>query len=94
MKKYFFIIFFLLFSSSQAATHKNEQILNYKECKYNFSKDFLETIDNQKIKLIEVDIHDYRKWTVNGVRILTNRYRYVPDKFKRRFEKPQKSKNR
>ncbi len=86
MKKYFFIIFFLLFSSSQAATHKNEQILNYKQCKYNSSKNFLETIDNQKIKLIEVDIHDYRKWTVNGVRILTNRYRYVPEKFKRRFD--------
>ena len=39
-----------------------------------------------KIKSIEIDVHDYRGWTVNGVRIITNRFRYVPDKYKKRYD--------
>ena len=38
------------------------------------------------IKLIEVDTHDYRKWTVNSIRILTNRFRFVNEKYKDRYD--------
>ncbi len=85
MKKYFYLIFFSIFFADQVWSDQNKSISNLKGCSLNFIKNNPNKIDNLKIKLIEVDHHDYRKWTVNGVRILTNRYRYVPAKFKRRF---------
>ena len=36
--------------------------------------------------MIEVDTKNFRKWTVNGVRLLINRYRYVNEKYKKRFD--------
>ena len=52
----------------------------------NISETFIHKSEEIPIRLIEVDIKNYRKWTVNGIRILTTRYRYVDDKFKRRFD--------
>lgn len=86
MKKYFLLIFFFIFLTNKAWTNQNKQLSETKGCSFNINKDYAQNIDNLKIELIEVDIHDFRKWTVNGVRILTNRYRYVPEKFKRRFD--------
>ena len=84
MKKYLFIFFFILiFNQSFAA--QNKSISDLKGCAFKITNSYVKDIDNLRIKLIEIDVHDYRKWTVNGVRILTNRYRYVPDKYKRRF---------
>lgn len=84
-KKIFFIFFFILFCN-QIFASPNKIVKNFKGCSYNKTTGYPSNINNLKIELIEVDIHDYRKWTVNGVRILTNRYRFVPDKFKRRYE--------
>ena len=85
MKKNFFLIFFFVLFCNQILASPNKIIKNLKGCSYTKTTGYPSNIDNLKIELIEVDIHDYRKWTVNGVRILTNRYRFVPDKFKRRY---------
>jgi hypothetical protein len=83
MKKYFFFIFFI-FNESWSIENKPIDVI--KGCNYKIEKNYLNKIDNLPIKLIEVDFHDYRKWTINSVRILTNRYRYVPERFKKRFD--------
>ena len=83
MKKYFFFIFFI-FNESWSIENKPVDVI--KGCNYKIEKNYLNKVDNLPIKLIEVDFHDYRKWTINSVRILTNRYRYVPERFKKRFD--------
>ena len=85
LKKCFFLIFFLIFASSQVSGSQNKETQKANGCSYEITPNYLKDIDGLKINLIEIDIHEYKKWTVNGVRILTNRYRYVPDKYKRRF---------
>ncbi len=84
MKKYFLIFFFTLFFTQLFASQNKPTSIS-KGCNYHITNDYVKKIDNLKIKLIEVDVHDFRKWTVNGVRILTNRYRYVPEKYKKRY---------
>ena len=86
MKKNLFFIFFFVFCFQSIWASQNKSISELKGCTYEISENYLEKIDSLPIKLIEVDTHDYRKWTVNGIRILTNRYRYVPEKYKRRFD--------
>ena len=86
MKRYFFFIFFFIFINNHAWSNQNKSTSQIEGCSYKINENYLNQLDNLPIKLIEVDVHDYRKWTVNGVRILTNRYRYVPDKFKRRYD--------
>ena len=85
MKKYIFFIFFFIFINNYVWAKQNKPIKKLNGCYLKIHKNYTKEIDLLKIKLIEVDIHDYRKWTVNGVRILTNRYRYVPEKYKERF---------
>ncbi len=85
MKKYIFFIFFFIFINNYVWAKQNKPIKKLNGCYFKVHKNYTKEIDLLKIKLIEVDIHDYRKWTVNGVRILTNRYRYVPEKYKERF---------
>ena len=85
MKKIlFFLIIFLvpadhLLSTTNKATH------SFAGCSIEVSQKYLENIDKLKIKKIEIDTHNYRRWTVNSVRILTSRSRYTEDKYKNRF---------
>ena len=85
MKKYFSIFFFVFFLS-EVLVAKNKSTSDLTGCSFSIEKNYLNKIDLSKIKLIEVDVHDYRGWTVNGVRIITNRFRYVPDKYKKRYD--------
>ena len=85
MKKYF-LIFFFVFFSSEVLLAKNKPTSHLKGCSFNIDNNYLNKIDLLKIKSIEIDVHDYRGWTVNGVRIITNRFRYVPDKYKKRYD--------
>lgn len=85
MKKYIFFIFFFIFINNIVWAKQNKPNKQLNGCSFKIHENYTEEMDLLKIKLIEVDIHDYRKWTVNGVRILTNRYRYIPEKFKERF---------
>ena len=86
MKKNLFLIFFFVFCFQSILASQNKPISELKGCTYKISENYLKKIDSLPIKLIEVDTHDYKKWTVNGIRILTNRYRYVPEKYKKRFD--------
>ena len=79
---YFFLIFFVFLNNISA--RENKSLDKFRGCTYSITNDNLKKLDNLPIKLIEVDTHDYRKWTVNSVRILINRYRFVEEKFKRR----------
>ena len=86
MKNCFFFLFFFTFCFHPASASQNKTTSKLKGCNYEINQNYLKKIDSSPIRLIEVDTHDYRKWTVNSVRILTSRYRYVPEKFKRRFD--------
>jgi len=85
MKKSLFFLIVFVFYFDLILAKQNKSINNFKGCAYQASETHIKDTDNLPIKLIEVDIHDFRKWTVNGVRILTSRYRYVQDKYKKRF---------
>ena len=86
----FSIFLFLIFNSLLAIeklsnTNQSGKDLNKKlsGCVGSISKNFLINQDQIPINLIEVDVNKYRNWTVNGIRILTNRYRYVDQKYKK-----------
>lgn len=79
----FLIIFFLLTFSVVFSKENND--LNFIGCNnINEKKDL--NFDKQKIKKIEIDVNNYRAWTVNGIKILTNRSRFVSDEYKKRFK--------
>tara|TARA_Y100000590_G_scaffold296962_1_gene334616 strand:- start:5636 stop:7996 length:2361 start_codon:yes stop_codon:yes gene_type:complete len=87
MKKilFFLIIFLSLNNTPSYITHaKPNTIKTFCDDKINQNQ--LKNIDNLKIKKIEIDTNDYRKWTINSIRIITNKYRFTPQKFKRRFK--------
>lgn len=86
MKKIFFlsIFFSLIFSTINAKENKSNY--QFRGCKGKVSEKFIHNQDKITIEKIEIDTKNYRKWTVNGVRILTNRYRYVDDRYKKRFD--------
>ena len=81
---YFLIISFIFNTYTLANTNKKIPKLSGCTAEVN-EKNFINS-QNIKIKNIEVDTHDYRSWTVNGIRILTSRYRYTEDQYKRRFD--------
>ena len=74
----FFLLFFALPSISSAG------IGPY--CDNKINQDVLINIDNLKIKNITVKVDNYRKWTRNSINILTGNFRWIPKKFKRRFD--------
>ena len=82
MKKILVIVFF--FSSFLFSLSAKENKL--KGCNGKISKSFIHNNEEIPIKSIEVDTNNYRKWTLNGIRILTSRYRYVDDRYKKRFD--------
>jgi hypothetical protein len=77
---FFSLIFTSLFSK------ENKLINQYRGCDGKVEETSIYSQDQVPIKLIELDTTNYRKWTVNGIRILTSRYRYVEEKYKRRFD--------
>ena len=80
----FFLLFFSIFSS-KVFSSENKSEVKFVGCNNSVQKDNL-NLDSSKIKKIEVDVHKYRDWTVNGIRILTNRSRFVTEEYKRRFD--------
>ena len=86
MKKILFITIFFSLFFPHFTLKKIIQIKKLKGCVGKISEKFIHNQDEIPIKLIEVDTKNYRKWTVNGIRILTNRYRYVDERYKKRFD--------
>ena len=81
MKKILFFLFFFLSISGQAFSNT---ISSY--CDVDVSEKNIEKINNLLIKKIEIDINEYRKWTVNSIRIITSNFRFIPQKYKKRFQ--------
>ena len=79
------IIIFLSFINVPVLSANTSQKINLPNCNKAISKDRFISFDKQIIKKIEIDINNHRKWTVNGVRILTGNFRFVPSKYKKRF---------
>ena len=80
MKKKLFI-FFLLFYVFPAISIA--EVGPY--CENKINQNILKDIDNLKIKNIEVKIDNYRKWTRNSINILIGNFRWIPEKYKTRF---------
>ena len=73
-KKTFFLI--TLFFCTKSNT-QNKSLNNLKGCNNTVSKEHIINLDNLVITSIEVDTHDYRKWIVNSIRILTSGTRFI-----------------
>ena len=76
------LIFFLLFFT--LPTIVDAEIGPY--CDNKISQAVLKNIDNLKIKNIAVKVDNYRKWTKNSINILIGNFRWIPEKFKKRFD--------
>ena len=76
----FFSLFFNFINAKEDILDKK-----FRGCIGKVSDNFIYNSKEILIDSIEVDTKDYRKWTVNGVKILTSRYRFVEERFKRRF---------
>ena len=85
MRKILFFLIVFLISAEKSFSNTNKPITSSLGCSSEVSQSYLKNIDKLKIKKIEIDTHDYRKWTVNGIRIITSRSRNIADKYKKRF---------
>ena len=81
MRSKLIILFFLI---SIFPTILSADIVPY--CNNKISQDVLKKLDNSKIEKIEIKAHKYRKWIRNSINILTGNFRYIPEKFKKRFD--------
>ena len=79
-----FFCFIFLILLTKALASENKTNIKFVGCKNQIEKNNL-NFDTSKIKKIEVDVHNYRNWTVNSIKILTNRSRFVSDEYKRKF---------
>ncbi len=86
MKKIFFFLLLFLSFSFQVLDSKNKETKNYLSCNNKVSQDYLNSIDDLGIKKIEIDVQNYRKWTVNSIKIITNGDRFVEDRYKKKFK--------
>ena len=88
MKK--ILIFFLLlkfFVSFSQITHADTKINSQLfGCSNKPSKNNIINFYNSKIRKIEIDTHNYKSWTVNNIRIITNSTRFIPNELKKRFD--------
>ena len=80
MKKKLFAFFFLLSTLPTISFSDTGSLCNNK-----LNQEVVENIDNLKIKKIEVNIDNYRKWAKNSLEILIGNFRWIPQKYKKRF---------
>ena len=85
MKKILFLTIFFSLIFSFVNSKENTIDKKFRGCKGKVSENFIYSNNEILIDSIEVDTKDYRKWTINGVKILTSRYRYVEERYKKRF---------
>ena len=86
MRKILFFLIVFLISAEKSFSNTNKLITSSLGCSSEVSQSYLKNIDKLKIKKIEIDIHNYRSWIVNSTRILTSSSRYIPERYKRRFD--------
>ena len=80
MKKKFLIFFFFLFTISVPSLSDTNLL-----CEGKANQEIIENIYSQKIKKIEVNVDNYRKWTRNSLNILIGNFRWIPQQYKKRF---------
>jgi len=86
MKKIiFFLIIFLIFCNKSFSNTNTSSAFVSPFCENKINQNYIENFDKLRIKKIEIDNDDYRKWTVNGIRIIINNSRFTPEKYKKRF---------
>ena len=85
MKKIlFFFLFFLSLLNNLYAQEENKSQI-FEGCNNEISEDYFLNGNNLNIKKIEIDVNNYRKWTVNNIKILTTRSRFIPNNLKLNF---------
>ncbi len=77
MTKKIIAFFFVI---SLVCSNLNAKTTNLKNCG-EISENF-----NPKIELIDIKIKNYKRWTENGIRVLIGNFRWVPERFKKRFD--------
>ena len=83
-KKLFFFLFLLLIFSKFIWIETSHSEEPY--CKNKLSQSNLTNLYKVKIKNIEVNIKNDRNWKKNSLRILIGNFRFIPEKFKKRFD--------
>ena len=82
-KLFFFLFLFLIFPKFIWAETLSSQ---EPYCENKLSQANLANLYKVKIKNIEVNIKNDRKWKKNSLRILIGNFRFIPEKFKKRFK--------
>ncbi len=88
MKKVNILFFFLLFffNSNFYYLSANNKISEESfGCSNEITKNYFLNYYDIPIKKIEIDTHNYKKWTINNARIITHSTRFIPNNLKKRF---------
>jgi len=80
----FLLIIFLIPGNNLQAKNKSKK--KFIGCDSGISENYLKNYSKIKIKKIEVVSSNYRKWTVNSIKILKSNTRYIDDIYKKRFK--------
>ena len=81
----FFLFCYVLINLYNLSYAKNKISKKFSGCNNIISKNYL-NFKKLKIKKIEIDVHNYKSWTVNNIRIITSNSRFIPNNLKKRFE--------
>ena len=85
MKKILFFFLLFIFYNNQLIASQNKLNSSNSGCNRALSEEYLYKINKLKIKKIEIDIHNYKKWTINNINIITSGTRFISDELKKRF---------
>jgi hypothetical protein len=86
MKKILFFFFLFILFTNQLFASQNKSQINFNGCNNSISVNNFNKINKLKIKKIEVDVHKYKKWTVNNIKIITSGTRFISNELKKKFE--------
>ena len=82
MKKILFFFLLFIFYNNQLIASQNKLNSSNSGCNRALSEEYLYKINKLKIKKIEIDIHNYKKWTINNINIITSGTRFISDELK------------
>ena len=86
MKKIIFFSYLFIIFTSPLLALQNKPVYNFSGCNNQISENYFKQINKIKIKKIEIDIRNYRKWTENNIKILTVNSRFIPNNLKKNFK--------
>lgn len=85
MRKIFFLSFIFISLITPILAEQNNLKKKTYGCIYQASENYLKKINSRKIIKIEVDVNNYKKWTVNNIKILTSSTRFISNDLKKNF---------